>query len=78
MAGAVSVPARIGPCQFGHLGRWVTIRCPLEYDQLMRGAGDPGGGRWIIDPRRIGAVIRVLRRVTDPLFRRAGIDLDEG
>jgi hypothetical protein len=46
----------------------------------MREAGgvwDPGGGRWIIDPRRIGPVIRELRRSTDPLFRQTGLDLDE-
>ena len=29
-------------------------------------------------PARIGPVIRTLRRSTDPLFRQAGIDLDEG
>jgi hypothetical protein len=29
-----------------------------------------------MDP--IGAVIRELRRATDPLFRKAGISLDEG
>jgi hypothetical protein len=47
----------------------------------MRRAGgvwDPGGGRWIVDPRRIGPVIRELRRTTDPLFGQAGIDLNEG
>jgi hypothetical protein len=31
-----------------------------------------------IEPRRIGPVVRALRRQTDPLFRQAGIDLDEG
>ena len=37
------------------------------------GAGQPAlaGGT-----RRIGPLIRGLRRATDPLFRRAGIDLD--
>ena len=74
-----SIPPRIGPCIFDRLGTWVTVRCPHEDDALMRGAGgvwDPGGRRWIIDPRRIGPVIRELRRRTDPLFRQAGIDLD--
>jgi hypothetical protein len=75
-----NLPAQIGPAEFGRLGAWVTVRCPHEYDALMRLAGgvwDPGGGRWFIDPRRIGPVVRELRRITDPLFRRAGIDLDE-
>jgi hypothetical protein len=33
--------------------------------------------RWLIEPRRIGPVIRALRRYTDPLFRQAGINLDD-
>ena len=47
---------------------------------LMRKAGgmwDPGGRRWLIGRRRIGPLIHNLRRVTDPLFRHVGIDLDE-
>jgi hypothetical protein len=45
----------------------------------MRNAGglwEPGSRRWLIARRRINPLIRNLRRVTDPLFRRAGIDLD--
>jgi hypothetical protein len=34
--------------------------------------------RWLIEPRRIGPVIRTLLHDTDPLFRRAGLDLDGG
>jgi hypothetical protein len=30
----------------------------------------------MVEPRRIGPVIRALRRDTDPPFRQAGIDLD--
>jgi hypothetical protein len=30
-----------------------------------------------IERRRIGPVIRTLRRTTDPLFRQAGLDLDD-
>jgi hypothetical protein len=30
----------------------------------------------LIERRRIGPVIRALQRTTDPLFRRAGLDLD--
>jgi hypothetical protein len=36
------------------------------------GAGQPA----LADRRRIGPVIRALRRSTDTLFRQAGIDLD--
>ena len=32
----------------------------------------------LIERRRMGPLIRNLRRTTDPLFRRAGLDLDEG
>ena len=32
---------------------------------------------WLIEPRRIGPLVRNLRRVTDPLFRQAGISLDD-
>ena len=41
----------------------------------MRRAGgqwDPGGKRWLIERRRIGPVIRTLRRV----FSAAGISLE--
>ena len=75
----IDLPPRIGPCIFGRLGRWVTVRCTQEYGALMRRAGaewDPGGRRWLIEQRRIGPVLRMLWRAADPLFRRAGIDLD--
>ena len=74
-----AIPACIGPCQFDRLGRWITVRCPREYSPLMQSAGglwDPGAKRWCIEPRRIGPVLRALRRDTDPLFRQAGLDLD--
>jgi hypothetical protein len=32
----------------------------------------------MFERRRIGPVLREHRRVTDPLFRRAGLDLDGG
>ena len=72
-------PARIGLAEFGKLGQWVTVRCPRELAPLMRRAGGPwelGNRRWLIERRWIGPVIRALRRQTDPLFRRAGMDLD--
>ena len=75
------LPGRIGPAEFGTLGAWVTARCPREMAPLMRQAGgvwEPGSRRWLIERRRIGPVIRYLRRTTDPLFRRAGLNLDEG
>jgi hypothetical protein len=45
----------------------------------MKKAGvqwEPGSRRWLIERRRLGPLIRNLQRATDPLFRRAGIDLD--
>jgi hypothetical protein len=77
--GDPAIPRQIGPVVFGRLGRRVTVRCPAEYAPLMRKAGgtwEPGSHRWLIHVRRIGPVLRVLHRVTDPLFRRAGIDPD--
>jgi hypothetical protein len=32
--------------------------------------------RWLVHRRRRGPLLRSLRRTTDPLFRRAGLDLD--
>jgi hypothetical protein len=77
---ADDVPTRIGPAEFGTLGALITVRCPRDFDHLMRQAGgqwDPGSRRWLIERRRIGPLLRALRRQTDPLFRRAGISLDE-
>ena len=74
------MPARIGPVEFGALGAMIAVRCPSDFDHLMRRAGglwEPGSRRWLIEHRRIGPVIRELRRTTDPLFRQAGISLDE-
>ena len=59
----------------------VAVRCPADLAPLMRRAGgtwEPGTRRWLIERRRIGPVLRHLRRTTDPLFRQAGISLDEG
>jgi hypothetical protein len=57
------LPARIGPVEFGTLGGMVAVRCPREFDSIMRRAGglwDPGSRRWLIERRRIGPVIRSL------------------
>jgi hypothetical protein len=58
----------------GHLGKLIAVLCPREFDVLMRNAG--GSRRWLIERQRIGPVIRTLQRTTDPLFRRAGLNLD--
>jgi hypothetical protein len=69
----------VGPCEFGQLGKLVAVRCPNDLDQIMQRAGgqwEPGSRRWLIEPRRIGPIIRTLRRRVDPLFRQAGLTLD--
>jgi hypothetical protein len=74
------LPARIGPVEFTTLAGLVAARCPRDLDPVMRRAGgqwEPGTRRWLVERRRMGPLIRNLRRTTDPLFRRAGIDLDE-
>jgi hypothetical protein len=71
----LNLPSRIGPVEFDT----VAVRCPRELDPLMRKAGgqwEPGSRRWLIVRRRIGPLVRELRRSTDPLFRQAGISLD--
>jgi len=73
------IPAHIGPCEFGHLGKLIAVRCPFEFDALMRNPGgqwEAGSRRWPLERRRIGPVIRSLERATDPLFRQAGMNLD--
>ena len=40
---ADDVPTRIGPAEFGTLGALITVRCPHDFDHLMREAG----GQWI-------------------------------
>jgi len=74
MAGMTNLPARVGPVEFGTLGKLIAVRCLAESNEVMRWAGgqwEPGSRRWLIERRRIGPVICQLRRQTDPLFRRA-------
>ena len=75
-----NLPTWIGPVEFMPFGtKWVAVRCPSDLYVLMRRSGgvwDPGGRRWLVEQRRLGPLIRDLRLATDPLFRRAGIDLD--
>ena len=79
----MELPAQIGPCpcQLSSFGEsWIAVRCPQDFDDLMLKAGglwEPGSRRWLIERRRLGPLVRTLRRVTDPLFRRAGMNLDE-
>ena len=59
----------------------VAVRCPSDLEPLMRQAGgewDPGLRRWLIERRRMGPLIRNLRRTTDPLFRQAGHEPGRG
>lgn len=78
----LEVPPSIGPVVFGTLGvGWVMVRCPRQYDELIRRAGavwEPGARQWLVQRRRIGPVLRALERTVDPLFRRVGINLDQG
>ena len=68
--------------EFGDLAAMIAIRCPHEYDDVMRMAGgesrEAGSRRWLVKRWRINPVLRTLRRTADPLFRRAGLALDEG
>ena len=73
------IPSHIGPCEFGMLGKLVTVRCPKELAYILRrsgAVGGPGSRRWLVQRRRIGPVIRALERATDPLFRRVGLILE--
>ena len=73
------LPDRVGPVEFGELGRLVALRCPRELTHVVKHAGgvwEPGGRRWLVERWRIGPLIRALERATDPLFRRAGMSLD--
>jgi len=74
------LPARIGPVEFEQFGaKWVAVRCPSEFDELMRltgGLREAGSQRWLIPRWRINSLMRKLQRTTDPLFRQAGIDRD--
>lgn len=77
---APNLPTRIGPAEFSPLGAMVAVRCPSDLAPLMRkacGLWEPGSRRWLIERRRINPLIRNLRRETDPLFRQAGLNLDE-
>jgi hypothetical protein len=64
------LPARIGPVEFGELGRMVAVPCELT--RIVKRAGgvwEPGSRRWLLERRRIGPEIRAIEAATDPLFR---------
>jgi hypothetical protein len=71
VAQGVTLPARVGPVELGKLGKLVTVP-----DAPSRGQWEPGTRQWLVERRRIGPVIRRLERVTDPLFRQAGLTLE--
>ena len=79
MATSPPLPHQVGPLEFSEFGRLVAVRAPRDLDLVFRDAGgerEPSSRRWLIERRRIGDVIRILRHHTDPLFRRVGIPLD--
>ena len=74
----VDLPHQIGPCQLVELGALVAIRCPSDLDGILRRAGatrEPGS---LLSPARAAKLVPKLRRSTDTLFRRAGLNLDHG
>jgi hypothetical protein len=74
------LPVRIGPVEFGELGRMVAVRCQKEPAHIVQRArrrlGEPGSRRWLVERRRVGPLIGALEAATDPLFRRAGLVLE--
>jgi hypothetical protein len=66
------LPARIGPVELEPFGaKWVAVRCPSEFNELMRLKGGlREAGSWLIARQRINPLMRELRRTTDPLFDR--------
>ena len=74
-----ALPTHIGPVEFSEHDAWVAVRCPRDLEPLVRKAGgiwEPGSKRWLVERRRISPLVRDLERETDPLFRRAGLNLD--
>ena len=62
------------------LGSLFALRCPHDLDPLMHAAGgiwEPDSRRWLLTGSRVMKLVPALRRATDPLFRRAGINLDQ-
>ena len=56
----------------------VLVQAPSEFGPLLARAGgayDKGCRGWWVERRRIGPLIRSLKKRTDPLFRKAGMEL---
>jgi hypothetical protein len=74
------IPRQIGPAKIeSFAGTLVAVTCPRDFDPIMRKAGGQWQRHtrvWLIERRRLGPVVRALRATTDPLLRRAGLDLD--
>jgi hypothetical protein len=68
---AKQIPARIGPAEFSTLGAMIACAATQDLDPLMPSRADRAAAGRPADPQP-------LRHDTDPLFRQAGIDLDEG
>ena len=74
------LPTRIGPVEFAEFGRMVAVRCPQDFAHILQRAGgvwEPGSRLLAGGASADRSVIRTLQRATDPLFRRAGLTLDE-
>ena len=74
-----TLPHRIGPVEIERLGSLFALRCPHDLDPLMRAAGgiwEPDSRRWLLTGSLVLRLVPALRRATDPLFRRARINLD--
>jgi hypothetical protein len=76
----LTLPHQVGPCQIAWLGALVAIRCPKDLDRIVgrtAATWEPGSGRWLVSPSRAAKLVPKLRRATDPLFRKAGMSLDQ-
>jgi hypothetical protein len=74
------LPRRVGPVEIDRLGALFAVRCPADLAPLLRDAGaawEPTSRRWLMPGTQLVKLVPRLRRATDPLVRRAGIDLDE-
>jgi hypothetical protein len=59
------LPAHVGPCELGELGKQVAIRCPRGLAHILQRAGavwEPGSRRWLIERHPIGPVIWTLQQ----------------
>jgi hypothetical protein len=80
VTGAPALPTYIGSTEFSEFGVWVAVLCPRDIEPLVPKAGgiwEPGSKRWLVKRRRMGPLVRNLKRATDPLFRNAEMSLDE-